>query len=118
MTPLTPKRIPEVSDLVSSVASCLVNMKELKQNPTEINSGLAICELLTGMPPKWFTEAEKFLILAVIKELHGDPESFLNAIMSGELSYVSKCEKLTRGRSADELNSLVMAAHLASFGEV
>lgn len=114
----TPQRIEEVSDLVATLADALSNITELKNDVKETNCALAICEILTGLPPAWFTAAERSLIIHVIQGLHGDPLKFINSIIDGDVSYVNKAESLVQGKTCDEIVELVMAKHLTEYGKI
>lgn len=114
----TPRRISEVSDLVLTLADALRRIDEVKANAHECNCALAICEILTGLPPEWFTPVERLIVIGVIDGLHGDPMKFISEVMEGNLSFVNKAQEITQGKTCDELTTLVMRKHLMQFGGI
>lgn len=114
----TPNRLSEVSDLVATLADAITRIDEVKANAHECNCALAICEILTGLPPEWFTLAERLVIMGVIDGLYGEPIRFITEVMEGNISFVNKAQEVTQGKTCDELTTLVMRKHLMQFGGV
>jgi hypothetical protein len=114
----TPKRLPIISELLGTIVFAMTKREDIKSEPKEQNSILAICEIITGLPPQWFTQDERIIVASVIQEFYGDPVKFVSEIMDGNLSYVNVCEDDCRGRSATELCDSVMKMHILQFGSL
>lgn len=112
----TPKRLPIVAELLTTLHLAMSKREEIKQEPKEQNSILAICEIITGLPPQWFTHEERVIVCATIQEFYGEPIEFVKKIMDGDLSYVNVCADDCRGRSASELCDSVMKMHIMQYG--
>lgn len=117
--PTNLRRIPEVSMLVATVADAMKDPAAVKaRGPREVNSTLCILEIITGLPPQWFTPEERTLVCEALKEFHGDPVQFINDIVSGTLSYAPVCADLVKGRTTQEMVDMTILCHLHAFGGI
>lgn len=114
----TPLRIPPVDEIVRTLRIALYNPEERKKNTHEVNCILATCEIITGLPPEWFTPEERTLVFDVLSAYHGDPMGFMNDIMDGSISYTAVCPKELNNRTTAEICALTMKAHAMMYGQV
>lgn len=110
------KRTQKTTELIDALASISNLMDQIKRNPKERISALAICEIITGLPIHWFSNAEKMLVVNVIRELHGDPSKFIGDIMNRKYSYVSQATN--HEKNCDSLCAAMKELHELEFGSV
>jgi len=89
-TPTKPNRSSRIDDLVLSLVLTAHATDTIKNEPAEVNAALAMCEIAVSLPGDWFTKEERTLVGIIVKELGVDPESFIDNIRSGTVSYYAK----------------------------
>lgn len=110
------KRTHKATELIEALAIVADVMDNIKANRKEKLSALAICEIVTGLPIEWFSTAERMLVIAVIRELYGDPSKFISEIMDGYISFV---ELATSGeKNCDSICAAMKELHELEFGSV
>lgn len=117
MSNSTPIRTQRTAYLASSPIIGMSSIHEWRDDPKEVNSMLAICEIITALPPEWFTHEERVATLLMVKELYGDPRKFLMDLIDGNVSYVNKCS--TEQCHGQSLTDIIHDAHkeyLLQFG--
>ena len=85
-----PTRTAAVDHLIVNLAICLKQVSETKNEPLEVNASLAFCEMAVSLPPEWFTQSERLLVMTLIQSLYGDPIAFINNLNDGNISYYNK----------------------------
>lgn len=125
MTPLTynpnakaPDRLPEISEMMVGLAATLMDIDKIKADKKETNRILALCEIITGLPPQWFTPFERQIIYAVIDSLYGSPTEFITNVLDGTLSFVKVCEDDCRGKNTNQICSGILTSHMKKFGKI
>ena len=115
-----PNRTQYVVDLVGMIASSAKCYLDGIKTPAHINMVLAMCEVAVSLPPVWFTEKERLMIIQVVQEIYGNPHTFLNNLSDESVSFYAKyCA--ANGLPADGLDRIVAScyhAHQRQFGEV
>ena len=117
-----PTRTAAVDHLITDIAFCLNQVPETKNDPLEINSSLAFCEMAVSLPPEWFSQPERLLVITLIQSLYGDPIAFINNLNDGNISYYNKMIAKMRENGehrAKDLPEAVMALmqmHSMEFG--
>jgi hypothetical protein len=115
MNSTTPKRLPIVDDLVRSLMVCASTIKEIKDQPDEVNCSLAFCEVAVSLPPAWFSLPERLLIVSVIQELTGkNAIEFIDNLDDDSISYYNKCRS-PNGKDINEVVEQIFMAHAAAF---
>lgn len=110
------KRTQHTRDLIQALVFVGQTIDTIKANRKETLSALAICEIVTGLPIEWFTKEERLLVVAVIRELYGDPTKFISEVMNGYISFV---ELATNGeKNCDTLCEAMQELHKHEFGSV
>jgi len=112
----TPNRTHRTAYLASSPIIAMANLHEWRNDPQQVNSMLAICEIITALPPEWFTHEERVATLLMVKELYGDPRKFLMDLIDGNVSFVNKCKDDCHGQDLNKIISDAHAEHLLHFG--
>lgn len=115
MNTATPKRTHQAAYLASCTLLGIENINKWRDEPNEVNAMLAICELMTTLPPVWFTQEERIATVMLIKELYGDPKKFLDDLMDGSVSFIAKTMP---GRTAEDMMMAALAEHTLQFGEL
>ena len=105
----TPKRTKRTAYLASSPAIALSTINEWRHIPREVNCMLAMCEIITALPPEWFTHDERVATVTVIKELYGDPTKFLCDLIDGSVSFVNTCNE---NGDLKDLNTMINEHHM------
>jgi len=109
-------RTAKTTELLDALASVVNLMDEIKGNRKETLAALAICEIITGLPIHWFSNAERMMVVQVMRELHGNPSKMIQDIMDQKISYV---ELATNGeKHADDLCEAMKELHEQEFGSV
>lgn len=119
-----PDRTEKIGELVVSLALCGVRAEKIKADPGETNATLAMCEIAMSLPPKWFANEEKLMIVGIVKYLYGDPSKFLADLSEGTVSFYSRmmeeCKNdptLKRGiPSLEQILTEAHEAHIKQFG--
>ena len=119
-----PVRLAKIDDLVLSLILTADNTPEFKDNPAEINSALALCEITVSLPFDWFTDAEKTIVYMIVTELGLNWEEFVDSIRDGSVSYYAKASDTSfretgiRVMPLQEIVEECLRRHLAQFGKV
>jgi hypothetical protein len=115
MNTATPKRTHQAAYLASCTLLGIENINDWRDEPKEVNAMLSICELMTSLPPVWFTQEERIATVMLIKELYGDPKKFLDDLMDGSVSFIAKTMP---GRTAEDMMMSALAEHALQFGKL
>ena len=117
-----PTRTPAIDALTFNLAICLATINDIKKDAEETNAALAFCELAVSLPPAWFGPTEREVVVALIKELYGDPRKFINELSEGNISYynhmIAKMRDMGEKKAVD-LDDAVMGLvemHTEKFG--
>ena len=117
-----PTRTPAIDALALNLALCLAMVNGTKKDAEETNAALAFCELAVSLPPAWFTATEREIVVALIKELYGDPFKFINELSEGNISYYNHMIAKVRAKGEEktvDLDEAVMRLtemHMEKFG--
>ena len=117
-----PTRIPAIDALALNLALCLAMVNDTKKDAEETNAALAFCELAVSLPPAWFTATEREIVVALIKELYGDPFKFINELSEGNISYYNHMIAKARAKGEEKMVDLDEAVmrltemHMEKFG--
>ena len=117
-----PTRTAAVDHLIVNLAICLKQVPETKSEPEEINASLAFCEMAVSLPPEWFSQPERLLVITLIQSLYGNPIDFISNLNDGNISYYNKMIAKMRENGehrAKDLPEAVMALmqrHSMEFG--
>ena len=117
-----PTRTPAIDHLAFNLAICLATINDIKKDAEETNAALAFCELAVSLPPAWFTATEREIVVALIKELYGNPHDFINALSDGSVSYYNHMIAKIRAKGEEKAVDLeyavgqLMEMHLAQYG--
>jgi hypothetical protein len=117
-----PTRTPAIDHLAFNLAICLATVNDTKKDAEETNAALAFCELAVSLPPAWFTATEREIVVALIKELYGNPHDFINALSDGSVSYynhmIAKMRDMGEKKAVDLDDAVMglMEMHTAKFG--
>lgn len=106
-----PTRTAAVDHLIINLAICLKHVAETKNEPEEINASLAFCEMAVSLPPEWFNQSERLLVMTLIQSLYGNPIDFIHNLNEGNISYYNKMIAKMREngeRGAEDLPEAVM----------
>ena len=118
----TPTRTPAIDHLAANLTICLAMVAETKKEAEETNAALAFCELAVSLPPAWFGPTEREVVVALIKELYGDPRKFIIELSEGNISYYNHMIAKMRANGEEkavDLDETVMRLvqmHTAKFG--
>lgn len=117
-----PTRIAAVDHLIVNIAICLKQVPETKSEPQEVNASLAFCEMAVSLPPEWFTQSERLLVMTLIQSLYGNPIDFINNLNEGNVSYYNKMIAKMRENGEHRAKDLpeavmgLMQMHTEEFG--
>lgn len=117
-----PTRTAAVDHLITNIAICLKQVPDTKNEPQEINASLAFCELAVSLPPEWFSQSERLLVMTLIKSLYGNPIDFIINLNEGNISYynkmIAKMRENGEHRTKDlpETVMVLMQMHSVQFG--
>lgn len=64
------------------------NLKDMA--PDQKNMILEMLEVCVSLPPSWFSEAEKTIIVNLIPHLYGPVYSFVDDLNSGHVSFINR----------------------------
>lgn len=87
--PEAPARAPIVNDLFVGILSSAMEVESYKDIPHEVNAALGLCEIATALPPSWFCQKERVVIVGLIQHLYGDANKFLRDLMDGSVSFIN-----------------------------
>ena len=117
-----PTRTAAVDHLITDIAFCLKQVPETKNDPLEVNASLAFCEMAVSLPPEWFSQPERLLVITLIQSLYGDPIAFIDNLNDGNISYYNKMiAKMRengehRAKDLPEAVMTLMQMHSTEFG--
>lgn len=105
--PTAPKRARVINDLILAILLSANEVEDYRDNPDEVNSALALCEIATALPLEWFTAEERALVVALVRELHGNFAQFILSIACGDISYVNKQSEKMHGSEGKTCEQVV-----------
>lgn len=117
-----PTRTAAIDHLTENLSFCLANAPNIKGNAEEINASLAFCELAVSLPPEWFSQPERLLVMTLIRSLYGNPIDFIINLNEGNISYYNKMIAKMREngehttKDLPEAVMVLMQMHSVQFG--
>ena len=117
-----PTRTAAIDHLIVNLSFCSAIAPDIKGDAAEINASLAFCELAVSLPPEWFSQPERLLVMTLIRSLYGNPIDFINNLNEGNISYYNKMIAKMREngehttKDLPETVMVLMQMHSVQFG--
>ena len=108
-----PFRTAAIDELAANLAFSGMNIERIKNDASETNATLAMCEIVISTPIEWYSNAERLMVIALVETLYQRSfQAFVDDVNSGIVSFYNKSIAGTNVKTTmDDIVSILHKKH-------
>ena len=108
-----PFRTAAIDELAANLAFSGMNIERIKNDASETNATLAMCEIVISTPIEWYSNAERLMVIALVEHLYQRSfQAFVDDVTSGIVSFYNKSIAGTKVTTTmDDIVSILHKKH-------